>query len=131
MNCTDPIAEMLTSIRNASTARHDTVNIPLSKLKISLAEILKEEGFILRYEVSGEKHKVIKIALKYDNKKKPAVSGLKRVSKSGVRVYSPGKEIPRIFGGMGIAILSTSKGVMTGQQARHDNVGGEVLCYVW
>ncbi len=131
MNCTDPIADMLTAIRNASSARHESVNIPLSKLKLSLAQILKEEGFILKYEVAGEKHKVIKIDLKYDNKKKPTLSGLKRISKSGARVYCPGGEIPRIFGGMGIAVLSTPKGIMTGQQAQHDNVGGEVLCYVW
>ncbi len=131
MNCTDPIADMLTAIRNASVAKHDSVNIPLSKLKLSLAQVLKEEGFIFGYEVTGDKQKVIKINLKYDNKRQPVLSGLKRVSKSGARVYGQGSKLPKIFGGMGIAILSTSQGIMTGQQAQRDNIGGEIICYVW
>jgi len=131
MNCTDPIADMLTAIRNALMARQDSANTPLSKLKLSLAQILKDEGFILGYAVTGEKQKVIKINLKYDNKKQPVLSGLKRVSKCGSRVYCHGSKIPRIYGGIGVAVVSTSKGIMTGQKARHDNVGGEILCYVW
>ena len=131
MNCTDPVADMLTAIRNASVAKHDSVNIPLSKMKLAIAQILKDEGFILNYQVTGEKQKIIRIDLKYDSKKMPAVSGLKRVSKSGARVYCPGNRIPRVYGGIGVAVVSTSKGIMTGQQARHDNVGGEVLCYIW
>ncbi|MGA2367061.1 MAG: 30S ribosomal protein S8 [Dehalococcoidia bacterium] len=128
---TDPIADLLTRVRNAAMARHDSVLVPASKMKIAMTKILKEEGFIADYSiVKGETQRVIKITLKYIDKQ-PAFIGLERVSKPGLRVYSGKGEIPRIFGGLGIAILSTSKGVMTGQEAWKNNLGGEVLCYVW
>lgn len=132
MTISDPIADMLTRIRNAVTVRHDSVLVPASRIKVSIAKILKEEGFINDYEViRGKPHRVIKIHLKYSDKKEPVLSGMERVSKSGLRVYLHRKEIPRVYGGLGIAIVSTSKGVMTGQQARRQGVGGELLCYVW
>ncbi len=132
MTISDPIADMLTRIRNAVTVRHDSVLVPASRIKVSIAKILKEEGFINDYEViRGKPHRVIKIHLKYSDKKEPVLSGLERVSKSGLRVYVHRKEIPRVYGGLGIAIVSTSKGVMTGQQARRQGIGGELLCYVW
>lgn len=132
MTVTDPIADMLTRIRNAIMARHDDVLIPASKMKLSIASILKEEGFIADYEViRGKPHRLIKIILKYLDDNQPAISGLKRVSKPGLRVYVQKKEIPRVYGGLGIAIISTSQGVRTGQQAWHQGSGGELLCYVW
>ena len=132
MTISDPIADMLTRIRNAIMARHDFVLIPTSRMKLSITRILKEEGFINDYEVlKGKPHRVIKIYLKYSDKNQPVLSGLDRVSKPGLRVYVQKKEIPRVYGGLGIAILSTSKGVMTGQQAWRQRVGGELLCYVW
>lgn len=132
MTVTDPIADMLTRIRNAIMVRHDTVLIPASKIKLSIARILKEEGFITDYEViRGKPHRSIKIQLRYLEGNKPVISGLKRVSKPGLRVYTQKKEIPRVYGGLGIAILSTSKGLRTGQQAWRQGSGGEILCYVW
>ena len=132
MTVTDPIADMLTRIRNAIMARHDNVLIPTSKMKLSIARILKEEGFIIDYEVvKGKPHRVIKIILRYFDDNKPAISGLKRISKPGLRVYVQKKEVPRVYGGLGIAIISTSEGVKTGQQAWHQGSGGELLCYVW
>ncbi len=132
MTISDPIADMLTRIRNAIMVRHDSVLIPASKMKLSIAGILKEEGFISDYEVLRSKpHRVIKIYLKYSDKNQPVLSGLERVSKPGLRVYVQQKEIPRVYGGMGIAIVSTPKGVMTGHQAWRQRVGGELLCYVW
>ena len=132
MSVTDPIADMLTRIRNALTAKHEQVLVPSSRLKLSIARILKEEGFIADYEVvRGKPQRVIKIQLKYHDHNQPAIAGLKRVSKPGLRVYVGGKEIPRVFGGLGIAIVSTSKGVKTGQQAWRQGVGGELLCFVW
>ncbi|MFC1860289.1 30S ribosomal protein S8 [Chloroflexota bacterium] len=132
MTVSDPIADMLTRIRNAIVARHDSVLIPASRMKLSIARIIKEEGFISNYEVvKGKTHQVIKIHLKYGEKNQPVLSGLERVSKPGLRVHIQQKEIPRVRGGLGIAILSTSKGVMTGQQAWHQRIGGELLCYVW
>ena len=132
MTVTDPIADMLTRIRNAIMARHDNVLVPASKIKLSIARILKEEGFIVDYEVvKGKPHRVIKIILRYSGDNKPAISGLKRVSKPGLRVYVQKKEIPRVYGGLGIAIISTSEGVKTGQQAWRQGSGGELLCYVW
>ena len=131
MTTTDPIADMLTRIRNAIMARHEFVLLPWSKMKLTMAKILKEEGFIENYEVlKGRPARMIKIYLKYMDKK-PAISGLKRVSKPGLRVYVQRSEIPRVYGGLGIAILSTPKGVMTGQQAWRERLGGELLCYVW
>ena len=132
MTVSDPIADMLTRIRNAIMARHDSVLVPASKIKLAIARILKEEGFITDYEVvRGKPHRVIKIYLKYLDDNQSAITGLKRVSKPGLRVYVQKKEIPRIYGGLGITIVSTSNGVKTGQQAWHQGAGGELLCYVW
>ena len=128
---TDPIADLLTRVRNAAMARHDSVSIPASKMKILVAKILKDEGFISDYSIiKGEPQRTIKITLKYIDKQ-PAFIGLERVSKPGLRIYTGKKEIPRVYGGLGIAVISTSKGLMTGQQAWKKNIGGEVLCYVW
>ena len=128
---TDPIADLLTRIRNAAMARHDSVTMPASKMKIPIAKILKDEGFIADYSIiKGEPQRMIKITLKYIDKQ-PAFIGLERVSKPGLRVYKGKGEIPRVFGGLGIAIISTSKGLLTGQEAWKKNLGGEVLCYVW
>lgn len=132
MSISDPIADMLTRIRNAIMVKHDVVLMPSSRMKLSIARILKEEGFINDYEVLRDKsHRAIKIYLKYSDKNQPVLSGLERVSKPGLRVYAQRKEIPRVYSGLGIAILSTSKGVMTGQQAWRQRLGGELLCYVW
>jgi small subunit ribosomal protein S8 len=131
MTVSDPIADMLTRIRNAIMARHDFVLIPASKMKLAITKILKDEGFVADYEVLRSKpHRVIKIHLKYDDKNHSIISGLERVSKPGLRVYVERKEIPRVYGGLGVAILSTAKGVMTGQQAWKRGIGGELLCYV-
>ncbi len=128
---TDPIADLLTRVRNAAMARHDSVIVPASKMKIAVAKILKDEGFITDFTiVKGEPQRMIKITLKYIDKQ-PAFIGLERVSKPGLRIYSGKKEIPRVYGGLGIAVISTSKGLMTGQEAWKKNIGGEVLCYVW
>jgi small subunit ribosomal protein S8 len=132
MTISDPIADMLTRIRNAVMVRHDFVLVPSSRMKLAVTKILKEEGFITDYEVlRGKPHRVIKLHLKYDEKKQPIISGLERVSKPGLRVYAEKKEIPRVHGGLGIAILSTTKGVMTGQHAWRRGIGGELLCHVW
>ena len=132
MTVSDPIADMLTRVRNAIMAKHDHVLVPASRMKLSIARILKEEGFINDYEVvRGKPHRVIKIQLKYSDHNQPVISGLERVSKPGLRVYLQRKEIPRVYGGLGIAIVSTSKGVKTGQQAWRQGIGGELLCYVW
>ena len=132
MSVSDPIADMLTRIRNAIMARHDSVLVPSSRIKLSIARILKEEGFIDDYEVvRGKPSRTIKIQLKYYDNNEPAIAGLERVSKPGLRVYVGRKEIPRVHGGLGIAILSTPKGVKTGQQAWRTEVGGELLCQVW
>lgn len=131
MTVTDPIADMLTRIRNAIMVRHDSVLIPASRMKLAITKILKEEGFISDYEVLRDKpHRSIKIYLKYGDQNQPVLTGLERVSKPGLRVYVERKEIPRVAGGLGIAIISTSKGVMTGQQAWRQGIGGELLCYV-
>ena len=129
---TDPIADMLTRIRNAILARHDFVLVPSSRIKLSIARILREEGFVNDYEVlRGKPQRIIKIYLKYGDKKEPVLTGLKRVSKPGLRVYVQRTEIPRVYGGLGIAILSPPQGVMIGQQAWRQKVGGELLCYIW
>jgi small subunit ribosomal protein S8 len=128
----DSIGDMLTRIRNAATVRHDSVEMPTSKLKIAVLKILKEEGFINDYEIiKGKSEKLIKIRLKYIENNKSIISGIERVSKPGLRIYAQHNEIPRVYGGVGVAILSTPKGVITGQQARRQKVGGEVICYVW
>jgi small subunit ribosomal protein S8 len=132
MIVTDPIADMLTRIRNAIMVRHDSVLVPASRIKLAIAKILKEEGFIIDYEVvRGKPHRTIKIQLRYLEDNKPVISGLKRVSKPGLRIYAQKKEIPRVYGGLGISILSTSKGLRTGQQAWRQGSGGEILCYIW
>ncbi len=132
MSVSDPIADMLTRIRNAIMARHDSVLVPSSRMKLAIARILKKEGFVADYEVlRGKPHRIIKLHLKYDDNNQPILSGLERVSKPGLRVYVEQKEIPRVYGGLGIAILSTSNGVMTGKQAWQRGIGGELLCYVW
>ena len=129
---TDPIADMLTRIRNAQTTRKATVLVPLSAMKQSIAEILKEEGFIAGYEIAGEgATKNIVITLKYGAKGQKVISGLKRISTPGLRVYANAQDLPKVLGGLGIAIISTSKGVMTDRVARKENVGGEVLAYIW
>jgi len=132
MTISDPIADMLTRIRNAIMAKHDFVLVPASRIKLSIAKILKEEGFITDYEVLRSKpHRAIKIYLKYSDNNQSVITGLERVSKPSLRVYVDKKEIPRVYGGLGIAIVSTPKGVISGKQAWHQEVGGELLCYVW
>ena len=132
MNVTDPIADMLTRIRNASVARHRELTLPSSRIKRDIARILVEEGFIESYATSKDGvQELLSIRLKYVEGRTPVVSGLKRISKPGLRVYARKTEIPRVLGGLGTAILSTFRGIMTGQSARKLNLGGEVLCYVW
>jgi small subunit ribosomal protein S8 len=132
MNVTDPIADMLTRIRNASAARHRELTLPSSRVKREIARILTEEGFIDGFSTSQDGvQEMLLLQLKYVEGRTPVVSGLKRISKPGLRVYARKTEIPRVLGGLGMAILSTSHGIMTGSQARKLNLGGEVLCYVW
>ena len=132
MVMTDPIADMLTRIRNANSVYHDKVEIPGSKMKESLAVILKDEGFIKDFEVIADnKQNVIRVSLKYGSNREKVISGLKRISKPGLRVYAKKDQLPRVLGGLGIAIISTSKGLMTDKTARKDGLGGEVLAYVW
>ena len=133
MAVTDAIADMLTRIRNAIVVRHETVQIPASNMKVSLAKIFKDEGFIRGYDIvrSGGPQPNIRIFLHYRSKEEPAITGLKRVSKPGLRVYVKKNEIPRYYGGLGVAIMSTSQGVMTGRDAWRKGLGGELLCYVW
>ena len=129
---TDPIADMLTRIRNANTVKHPSVEVPASKLKIELAKLLKEEGFIADYEVQEKgQFKVIVISLKYDVNGKPVITKLEKISKPGLRHYSKAKNLQKVLGGMGIAVVSTPKGFLTDRKARKENVGGEVLCYVY
>ena len=130
---TDPIADMLTRIRNANTAKHDTVDVPASKMKLAIADILVKEGFIKGYEVIEDGiFKTIKITLKYGkDKTEKIITGLKRISKPGLRVYAGKDELPRVLGGLGIAIISTNKGIVTDKEARKLQVGGEVLAFVW
>ena len=129
---TDPIADMLTRIRNAVTAKHEFVNIPASKMKLAIANVLRNEGFIRDFEIKDElERKLMRVELNYTGKKDPVLNGLQRVSKPGLRVYVQKREIPRVYGGLGIAILSTPQGVMTGQDAWRRSIGGEVICYVW
>ena len=133
MAMSDPIADMLTRIRNANTAKHDTVDVPASKMKLAIAEILLEEGYIKNFEVIEEGNfKTIHITLKYGvDKNDKIISGIKRISKPGLRVYCGYEDLPNVLGGLGIAIISTSKGVMTDKEARKQKIGGEVLAYVW
>ena len=132
MSVSDPIADMLTRIRNANMARHDSVTVPVSRTKLDIAKIMKQEGFITDYEVIGtDIQRQIKITLRYVERNRPMINGLKRVSKPGLRLYVQRNEIPRVYGGMGIAILSTSRGVMPSFKAWKQGVGGELICYVW
>jgi small subunit ribosomal protein S8 len=132
MVMTDPIADFLTRIRNANTAMLGTVEIPASNIKKNMAEILKSEGFIKEYDyVEDGKQGVIRMYLKYGHSKEKVITGLKRISKPGLRVYAGRDEVPKVLGGLGIAIISTSKGLMTDKEARKSRLGGEVLCYVW
>jgi small subunit ribosomal protein S8 len=129
---TDPIADMLTRIRNANTANHPTVDIPASKMKAAVAEILKEEGFIRSYEKVAEGPQgTLRVTLKYGPDKEKVITGLRRISRPGLRVYTDRKEIPRVLGGLGLVIMSTSKGIMSGKRAKREGCGGEVLAYVW
>jgi small subunit ribosomal protein S8 len=129
---TDPIADMLTRIRNASSAHHDEVEMPFSKLKESIAQILEREGYIGGYQViKGASFDTLKMSLKYGPDRQQLINGIKRISKPGLRVYTKNDDIPRVLGGLGMAIISTSKGVLTDKEAREKNVGGEVLAYVW
>ena len=133
MTMSDPIADMLTRIRNANTAKHDTVDVPASKMKIAIADILVDEGYITKYDlVEDGNFKTIRITLKYGaDKNEKVISGLKRISKPGLRVYANTEDIPKVLGGLGTAIISTNKGVVTDKEARKLGVGGEVLCFVW
>ncbi|MGN0452356.1 MAG: 30S ribosomal protein S8 [Ruminococcus sp.] len=132
MQITDPIADLLTRIRNASSAKHDTVDIPASNMKKAICQILLDEGYIKSYTVAEDgKQGVITVVLKYGESKTPAISGLRRVSKPGLRIYTDVENMPKVMKGLGVAIVSTSKGVMTDRQARKENVGGEVLAFIW
>ncbi|WP_072524028.1 30S ribosomal protein S8 [Clostridium sp. Marseille-P3244] len=133
MTMSDPIADMLTRIRNANTAKHDTVDVPASKMKIAIANILLDEGYIAKYDLVEDGHfQTIHITLKYGaDKNEKVISGLKRISKPGLRVYANSEDIPKVLGGLGTAIISTNKGVVTDKEARKLGVGGEVLCFVW
>ena len=132
MTMTDPIADMLTRVRNANMVKHETVDVPASNMKKEIARILLEEGFIRGYDVIEDgKQGIIRIQLKYGQMSERVITGLKRISKPGMRVYAAKDEVPRVLNGLGISIISTSKGILTDKQARRENVGGEVICYVW
>jgi small subunit ribosomal protein S8 len=134
MTMTDPIADMLTRVRNANIAKHDDVSMPSSKLKEALAELLKSEGYIADFQTAeraDKPGKILSIDMKYSPDRERTITGIKRVSKPGLRVYKKSDEIPRVLGGLGVAVLSTSQGLMTDREARRRNVGGEILCYVW
>ncbi|SER67544.1 30S ribosomal protein S8 [Corynebacterium cystitidis] len=132
MTMTDPIADMLSRVRNANNAHHDTVSMPSSKLKASIAEILKQEGYIADYTVEDQKvGKTLSLELKYGPSRQASIAGLRRVSKPGLRVYAKSTDLPQVIGGLGVAIISTSQGLLTDREAREKGVGGEVLAYVW
>ena len=132
MNTTDPIADMLTRIRNANSSKHKTVDVPASKMKNAIAEILFKEGYIKSFEViNNENQGIIRITLKYDEKGTRVIDGIKRISKPGLRVYANKEELPKVLNGLGIAIISTSKGLKTDKEAREAGIGGEVLAYIW
>ena len=132
MPLTDPISDMLTRIRNAQVTRHASLVMPVSKMKVSIARKLKEEGFIKDYDIlRGQPHPMLRVHLAYRANREPSINGLKRVSKPGLRVYVQKGEIPRVYGGLGVALLSTSRGLMTGRDAWRQGIGGELLCYVW
>ena len=127
---TDPIADMLTRIRNANAMKYETVSMPSSKIKVEIAKILKEEGYVADYSVSSDDKKVLSLQLKYNGSER-VISGIKRISKPGLRVYVKSDEVPKVLNGLGIAIISTSKGIMTDKEARKQNIGGEVLAFIW
>ena len=132
MTMTDPIADMLTRIRNANTVGHETVEVPASRMKISIAQILKDEGYIKDFEViEDNKQGTIRIQMKYGANKERVISGIKKISKPGLKVYAKADEVPRVLGGLGIAIISTSNGIISDKEARKLGIGGEVICYVW
>lgn len=132
MTMTDPIADMLTRVRNANTVKHETVDVPDSNIKKEIARILLEEGFISGYDVIEDgKQGIIRIQLKYAQEGERVISGLKRISKPGMRIYASAADVPKVLNGLGIAMISTSNGILTDKQARENNVGGEVICYVW
>ena len=132
MHITDPIADMLTRIRNANSAKHDTVDIPASKMKKAIAQILVDEGYIKAYKIiDDDKQGVIRVSLKYGEGKSQVITGLRRVSKPGLRIYSNVEDMPKVMKGLGVAIISTSKGIMTDREARKQNVGGEVMAFIW
>ena len=132
MTMTDPIADMLTRIRNANTVGHETFEIPASKMKKAIAEILKEEGYITDFDViEDDKQGMIKVTMKYGANKERVISGIKKISKPGLKVYAKANDVPKVLGGLGIAIISTSKGIVSDKEARKLGVGGEVICYVW
>ena len=132
MTMTDPIADMLTRIRNANTVGQETVEIPASKMKKAIAEILKEEGYITDFDViEDDKQGMIKVTMKYGANKERVISGIKKISKPGLKVYAKANDVPKVLGGLGIAIISTSKGIVSDKEARKLGVGGEVICYVW
>mgnify|MGYP003334802176 CR=1 FL=1 len=132
MTMTDPVADMLTRIRNANTASHETVDVPASKMKKSIAQILLDEGYIAAFEnIDDEKQGLIRITMKYGANKQKVINGIKKISKPGLKVYAKAGDVPKVLGGLGIAIISTSKGVVSDKEARRLGVGGEVICYVW
>ncbi len=132
MTMTDPVADMLTRIRNANTVGHTTVDIPSSKMKVSIAEILLREGYIKGFNIIEDgKQNIIRVQMKYGADKEKVISGLKKISKPGLKVYAKSDEVPKVLGGLGIAIISTSKGILSDKEARQLGVGGEVICYVW
>ena len=132
MNTTDPIADMLTRIRNASAAKHKTVDIPASKMKKAIADILYNEGYIKSVEeIANDNQGILRIALKYDENGAKVIAGIKRISKPGLRVYASAEKLPKVLNGLGIALISTSKGIKTDKEARKENLGGEVLAYIW
>ena len=131
MNMTDPIADMLTRIRNAMTARHDVVQVPPSRMKLEIAKILKNEGFITDFELDKKAPHQLRLQLRYGERKTAVITGLRRISRPGLRIYRGRTEIPRVRGGLGVAILSTSRGIMTDRDARRAGVGGEILCFIW
>ena len=132
MQITDVIADMLTRIRNAGTAKHETVDVPASNVKNAIAQILVEEGYVKEVQIIDDgKQGVIRIYLKYTENKKPVISGIKRISKPGLRIYSSKDELPKVLGGLGVAVISTSKGIMTDKKARNLGIGGEVMAYIW
>lgn len=132
MNTTDPIADMLTRVRNAAQARHPSVDVPFSKIKLAITKIMEQEGYVSGFEIAEQgNRKVLRLQLKYDAQRKPVVNGLRRVSRPGLRVYAGMHDIPRVLGGMGTVVISTNRGIMTGREARRRHLGGELLAEIW